>query len=125
MFERLTEQERKLFHAIYRGDVKSVEYLLLNGVNPDVEDLFSGIKPIHFAASRGNIKILEVLLSDGRVKADAVDRRGKVPYEWADEFGQSKAETFLIDTILGDFVKYSPTSRRDVRCHLKLKGEKT
>jgi hypothetical protein len=67
--------------------------------------------------------ILTGLLQDERVYADAIDPRGKVSYEWADEFNQTKAEMFLVETIIGSPAKYTPQSIREARHHLVVKRE--
>src|SRR4051812_40217864 len=77
-----------------------VRELIAKGANPVIEDPVNGLQPIHFAARFGNIKIIKALLEDERVFADAVDPRGKVPYEWADEFNHARAELLLVHTII-------------------------
>jgi hypothetical protein len=39
--------------------------------------------------------------------AEAVDPRGKVPYEWDDEFKHSKAKLLLVHTIIEKSQRYS------------------
>jgi hypothetical protein len=62
-------------------------------------------------------------LQDERVYADAIDPRGKVSYEWAGEFNHTKAEMFLVETIIGAPAKYAPQSIREARHHLIVKRE--
>ena len=65
------------------------------------------MQPIHLAARYGNQKDIQRLLVDPRVKADCVDQRGKVPYEWADEFNHTQAELLLVNEIINNPKRYN------------------
>jgi hypothetical protein len=123
MINTLSDEERQFFHAIYRGNAQLCERLVHDGVNPDVEDPFCGMRPIHLAASVGNTDIIELLLNDQRIRADIPDRRGKVPYEWAADFDHAKAEALLVDHILQNPHRYGKSSLGLARYHLTLKHE--
>jgi hypothetical protein len=104
--------------ALRKCDVRA---LIAGGANPAVTDPTSGLKPIHIAARLGDLNILKVLLEDERVFADSVDTRGKVPYEWAEEFRKTQAEMFLVNTIIENPQRYTERSIKDARHHLALK----
>ena len=121
MTEIFTEKERDLFYAITLGNHSEVTRLLEEGANPSIEDPTSGLLPIHLAARYGNTEILFQLLNDERVRADSVDRRGKVPYEWADEFKHEEAETLLINHITTNPKRYDKNAKKLAKHHIKVK----
>lgn len=100
-----------------------VRDLIQKGANPVVQDPASGLQPIHYSARWGDVPIIEALLEDERVYADAVDRRGKVPYEWADDFEHTKAEVLLLKAIIDNPTRYSIRSIHDAQGHIALKKE--
>ncbi|MFH1344498.1 MAG: hypothetical protein ABIL01_25365 [Pseudomonadota bacterium] len=116
-----------LLLKIVQGEVKckkcDIRGLISQGANPALVNPITRVQPIHFAAKLGNIPILKGLLEDDRVYADAVDARGKVPYEWADDFQQAKAELLLVTTILDNPTRYSSRSVREARMHFENKSE--
>jgi len=120
---KFTKIEQELFYAIYRGKCKDVDRLLYDGADPGVEDPASGMQPIHLAARYGNIKILSSLLRDNRVRADSVDRRGKVPYEWAEEFSHAQAESLLVNEILAHPSRYGMDAVNQAKHHVEIKTE--
>ena len=100
-----------------------VRDLIQKGANPVVQDPANGLQPIHYSARWGDIPVIEALLEDKRVYADAVDRRGKVPYEWADDFQHPKAEVLLLKAIICNPKRYSLESIREAQVHIALKKE--
>ena len=78
------EQRRtlSLFDAVTRGDVEGVKLWLERGVDPNVK--VGGSTPLHVAAERGYVEIVELLLSwKWRVEVDARDGRGFTPLQYA------------------------------------------
>jgi ankyrin repeat protein len=79
------EQRRtlSLFDAVIRGDVEGVKLWLEREVDPNVK--VGGSTPLHVAAERGYVEIVELLLSEvGRgVEVDARDGRGFTPLQYA------------------------------------------
>lgn len=100
-----------------------IRTLIAGGANPAVKDPTNGLQPIHMAARLGDLNIIKALLEDKRVYADSVDTRGKVPYEWAEEFDNTQAEMLLINTIVDNPDRYSEQSIKEARHHLALKRE--
>ena len=120
----ITQKDQQLLQALSRPSKKcEIRALIASGADPTVIDPLSGLRPIHIAARDGNINALKALLEDDRVHADCVDPRGKVPYEWADEFDRTKAEELLLNTIFDNPSRYSKQSIREARHHLRVKGE--
>src|ERR1043165_7879219 len=119
----ITEKDRQLLRALNRPGKKcEIAALIAAGADPTVIDPATGLRPIHIAARDGNMNALRALLEDDRVHADCVDPRGKVPYEWADEFNHSKAEAFLLNTIFENPSRYGRQSIREARHHLRVKN---
>jgi ankyrin repeat protein len=79
------EQRRtlSLFDAVTRGDVEGVKLWLERGVDPNVK--VGGSTPLHVAAERGYVEIVELLLSRKwrGVEVDARDGRGFTPLQYA------------------------------------------
>jgi len=126
MTEPVREIDKDLLLAIQnaKGCRKSdIKTMIANGANPDAVDPTSGLRAIHIAARRGSLTILKALLEDERVYADAVDPRGKVPYEWAQEFNHSQAEMLLVNEIIEKPNRYSLQSVREAKYHLQIRNE--
>jgi ankyrin repeat protein len=71
-----------LFDAVTKGDVEGVKLWLERGVDPNVN--VGGSTPLHVAAERGYVEIVELLLSrKWRVEVDARDGRGFTPLQYA------------------------------------------
>lgn len=120
------EKDLLLLKAVQReqGCKKcDVRALIKEGANPASVDPATGLQPIHFAARTGNINVIKALLEDDRVFADAIDPRGKVPYEWAKDFHHTKAEMLLVNTIVDNPKRYSDASIRQARHHLAIRHE--
>src|SRR5262245_16272207 len=99
----LSDKDSELLLAIqFPKSCKKCDFkkLIASGADPNVADPLSGLKAIHLAAKAGNVAALRALLEDDRVAADTVDPRGKVAYEWADDFGHAKAEMLLVNFII-------------------------
>jgi hypothetical protein len=60
---------------------ESVELLLNNGADPNVQD-FSGNTPLHFAASKGLVKVAELLINKG-AQVNAQNKEGITPLSYA------------------------------------------
>ena len=120
----LAQKDRQLLQALSKPSKKcEIRALIAGGADPTVIDPVSGLRPIHIAARDGNINALKALLEDKRVHADCIDSRGKVPYEWADEFKRTRAEDLLLNTIFENPSRYSRQSIREARHHLRVKSE--
>jgi hypothetical protein len=120
----IAQKDQQLLQAVSKPSKKcEIRALIAGGADPTVIDPVSGLRPIHIAARDGNMNALKALLEDDRVHADCVDPRGKVPYEWADEFKHARAEAFLLNTIFENPSRYSRQSVREARHHLRVKSE--
>ena len=65
-----------LWTAAARGDVNTVEALLLNCCNTDVEETFQGWTPLMKAAEEDRVPIVELLLQKS-ANIDAVNHTGR------------------------------------------------
>jgi ankyrin repeat protein len=122
----LLEKDGELLYAIQFSKLnKRCEFrkIIESGADPTIADPISGLKPIHLAAKRGNLAAIRALLEDNRVAADTIDPRGKVAYEWAADFGHTKAEIFLVNHIIDNPDRYSAQAIREARHHLVVKDE--
>ncbi|KAJ3674710.1 hypothetical protein LUZ60_005326 [Juncus effusus] len=53
-----------IFHAVFSGNVETLNYLLDKGANPSVRDS-DGFTPVHSAVLEGNAEMLKILLERG------------------------------------------------------------
>ncbi|XP_045619133.1 serine/threonine-protein phosphatase 6 regulatory ankyrin repeat subunit B [Procambarus clarkii] len=90
-------QEAKLLEAASEGHMRGVSRLLDCGVNVDCacQDADNrGRRPIHFAAHKGNLDVLQALLLAG-AKREVTDIKGNTAMHWAALGGQLKTMQFL------------------------------
>ncbi len=73
----------------------SVQKLLERGANPGLSDK-DGDTPLHTAAQRGNVKLLEMLLAAG-ADPNAKNRLGGTALMWAAVYGHQPAASLLLE----------------------------
>jgi ankyrin repeat protein len=84
-----------LLAAVSRGDITTIEGLLVRGANVDCVDAHIR-SPCHHAARQGNTAVLAVL-QDHNGDFNAQDATGRVPLHVAAYFGNSDALRFLLE----------------------------
>jgi ankyrin repeat protein len=70
-----------LIDAARHGQLQVVEYLLANGADMEIRDLYNGKPnntPLHVAAAYGHKRVVELLLAKG-ASVNAVDQAGRTP----------------------------------------------
>jgi ankyrin repeat protein len=72
----------------------SVQKLLERGANPNLSDK-DGDGPLHNAAQRGDVKLLDLLLAAG-ANANAKNKLGGTPLMWAAVYGHEPAASLLM-----------------------------
>ena len=86
--------ESDIRHAAEHGDIVRLE-ALLDASSDLANTRHEGVTPLHFAALRGHLAAIGLLISRG-AKIDAVDDEyGSQPIGWANETGQSAAVDLL------------------------------
>jgi ankyrin repeat protein len=70
-----------------------VEYLLNNGANPNVQER-SGLTPLHWAASHGNLQAVRILVAAGACP-DMENSCGQTAAMLAQRRGKSEITQFL------------------------------
>ena len=92
----LTDKEGNMPLAVaaMSGDLPVVRALVAHGaeINP------AGPSPLMWAASRGNIRVVEFLLSDGGSKIDATDATGQTALMWAARNGHEAVVQLLLNS---------------------------
>lgn len=70
----------KLLHSsVAKGQLNQVRKLISNdGCDPNLAHSTTGLRPIHFAASRGHFTLVQFLNEQCRVDIDAIDKEGEV-----------------------------------------------
>lgn len=75
--EEWSESEKEIFNAVINGDVDKVNQLLESGLDPSLKDS-EGMSPLHFAADRGHLELLQILLKKGAF-VDSINSDGQSP----------------------------------------------
>ncbi|KAI9188690.1 hypothetical protein H9P43_000111 [Blastocladiella emersonii ATCC 22665] len=76
------EREELFREAAALGNLKTVLHYLQAGVNPNARNKLNGMTPLHWAAQRGHLEIVEALLRHGADPALA-DAKGRAPHALA------------------------------------------
>jgi hypothetical protein len=69
-----------LREACASGNLKAVEFYILNGVNVDSQNKVNGFTPLHWANSRGHEDVIQFLIMNG-AKKTIKDSKGRIPSE--------------------------------------------
>src|SRR5258706_15161633 len=80
---------------VWSGIERNVKSLLERGANPNLSDA-DGDTPLHGAAQRGNVKLLQMLFAAG-ADPNARNKVGGTPLMWAGVYGQDAAARVLIE----------------------------
>lgn len=73
-----SNNDNRLHSLVASGQLDRVQRLIASGYDPDTSHSITGLKPIHFAASRGHVDLVHYLVQSCQVQIDAVDREGEV-----------------------------------------------
>ncbi len=84
-----------LFDAIAKGDLKKIESLLKQGVNPNIRDK-DGKTPLHNAAYLGHVAVAKLLLEHG-ADIHARDNANWTPLHWAAYKGHFDVARLLLE----------------------------
>ena len=68
--------------AIKSNKRLAAAFLLQNGADPEISDI-EGHSALHWAAYRGQTKVVELLLASGRAGTKTADNNGMLPIHWA------------------------------------------
>lgn len=89
------EIEPPLYLAVQSGHLNAVEALLAGGVYADVVLGLDEPTPLHWAARRGDVAIIKVLVAAG-ADVSRQDEEGNTPLHWAASDGQAAAIEALV-----------------------------
>ncbi|KAL1866292.1 hypothetical protein VTK73DRAFT_4822 [Phialemonium thermophilum] len=89
------DKETALFCAVVREQKDVVKSLLKGGANPNIAN-GKGQTPLHMAARKGNLQLLELLLVDDTVDIDSRDIDGRTPLYEACKWGRTNVVEELI-----------------------------
>jgi ankyrin repeat protein len=67
-----------LHGSVASGQLYLVHRLIANGCDPNLPHTISGLRPIHFAASRGHVNLVRYLVESSHCQVDAIDKEGEV-----------------------------------------------
>lgn len=67
----------KLHCSVVSGQLNLVQRLISNGCDPNTPHTTTGLRPIHFAASRGHVNLVQFLAQLNNVDIDAIDKEGE------------------------------------------------
>ena len=89
--------ESKLGFAVVRGDLDEVKRLVIDcGANPNGQSTVEGGTPLHIAADRGYLRIVEFLLEHG-ANPNMKNNYGRTPLHIAAMYGHLEVVEFLLE----------------------------
>ena len=88
-------EDSLLHYAAKGGQIKTVYYLLLRGVPPNVENRF-GETPIFMAAEEGHLEVMNIFFHDKETNLNHIDIFGDNALHFACRNGQAEVCDFLI-----------------------------
>lgn len=68
----------KLHSSVASGQFNQVQRLISTGSDPNTPHSVTGLLPIHFAASRGHVNLVQFLIESCQVDIDAIDKEDEV-----------------------------------------------
>lgn len=105
-----------LHRSVASGQLTLVQRLIANGCDPNLPDVTTGLRPIHFAASRGHADLVKYLVETSKCQVDATDKEGEVRFTY---MLFDKSIIFLPQpTFNTDCAFKSSLWRSFVRCHV-------
>lgn len=69
-----------LHRSVASGQLTLVQKLIANGCDPNLPHVTTGLRPIHFAASRGHVDLVKYLVETSKCQVDAIDKEGEVRF---------------------------------------------
>lgn len=70
-----------LHSSVASGQLNTVQRLLSSGeFDPNLPHSTTGLRPIHFAASRGHVDLVQFLVQTSQVQIDSIDKEGEVNF---------------------------------------------
>lgn len=81
MATSVNHKDNKLHSLVVGGQLNQVQKLISNGCDPNSPHTTTGLRPIHFAASRGHANLVEFLSQLTNVDIDAMDKEGEASEE--------------------------------------------
>lgn len=68
-----------LYNSVVNGQLNTVQRLISSGsCDPNLPHSITGLRPIHFAASRGHVDLVQFLVQSSQVQIDSIDKEGEV-----------------------------------------------
>lgn len=83
-----------LLLCAFAGDRPGAELLLRHGADPNVKDKNPGLAPLHYAAGRGDLALIQALLAR-KANVNIADAQGETPLSYALESGSTQAAALL------------------------------
>lgn len=90
-----------IFVAAEANDVKTLKRLLDGGMDPNVKDYDREATPLHWAANKGHVEAIELLIDSG-ANVNAQNKRGRTPIHALIEMKFYKIVLWLIKYCGGD-----------------------
>jgi ankyrin repeat protein len=83
-----------LHYAVRSGNYPAIFSLLMNGANPNIQNIVNDSTPLHNAAAKGDKKILDILLMN-QADPNLINKFGKKPIDYYKQFND-KLDNVLI-----------------------------
>ncbi|CAO0802442.1 unnamed protein product [Mucor circinelloides] len=86
-----------LHRSVASGQLTLVQRLIANGCDPNLPHVTTGLRPIHFAASRGHVDLVKYLVETSQCQADATDKEGETALLKAAYAGHLSVVMYLVN----------------------------
>ncbi|XP_069687940.1 uncharacterized protein [Periplaneta americana] len=92
---RNRSQQTPLWQAALYGRNQVTHLLCQKGADLYIQDTFDGYTPLHVAAEKGHLRVVQCLICHG-ASASALDKRGHTPLDVAVEYNNAEITEFLL-----------------------------
>ncbi|GAN09199.1 FYVE-domain-containing protein [Mucor ambiguus] len=95
--DTLLYNNANLYRSVASGQLTLVQRLIADGCDPNLPHLTTGLRPIHFAASRGHVDLVKYLVETSQCQVDATDKEGETALLKAAYAGHLSVVMYLVN----------------------------
>ncbi|KAI8638192.1 ankyrin repeat-containing domain protein [Parasitella parasitica] len=94
-----------IHRSVASGQLTLVQRLIANGCDPNLPHATTGLRPIHFAASRGHVDLVEYLVETSQCQVDATDKEGETALLKAAYAGHLAVVMYLVNKANANYLR--------------------